>query len=121
MKTKMLKVLDLRDLFTKINARSESPLITAHHVPLEEILSLTQNEFSFDNIEGTLVCIYYPDYMDGINATGWHIHFLSKDYRKGGHVFEANILSGEARISRISSLEIQLPEDPAFDTYSLAR
>ena len=105
-------------MFTKISASSESPLI-AHHVPLKEMLSLTQNEFFFDNIEGTLVCIYYPDYMNGINETGWHFHFLSKDYKKGGHVIEAGILSGEARISRISSLEILLPEDPAFDTYSL--
>ena len=106
-------------LFAGLGARSESPLVAGHHVPLEEMLSLTQNEFFFNSIEGTLVCIYYPDYMSGINETGWHIHFLSKDKKKGGHVYEVNILSGEARISRISSLEIQLPEDPAFDTYSL--
>ena len=105
-------------IFSEIKARSESPLI-AHHVSLKEILSATQNEFSFHNIEGTLVCIYYPEYMKGINATGWHIHFLSSDFTKGGHVFEVKMPSAKVRLSTISSLEIQLPEDPAFDTYSL--
>ena len=71
------------------------------------------------DIDGTLVCIYYPDYMDGINAAGWHLHFISADRQKGGHVFELELKTAKARIDKISRIEIQLPTDIEFDIYSL--
>ena len=53
-------------------------------------------DFFFEDISGTLVCVYYPDYMDGINAAGWHLHFISDDRQKGGHVFDLDMISGIA-------------------------
>lgn len=104
--------------FPRICARSESAY-RSHHVDLKDILSETQRDFMFENITGTLVCIYYPDYMDGINAPGWHVHFLSRDHSKGGHVFDLGIARGQIWLTRINHIEIQLPSEPAFDTYSL--
>lgn len=105
--------------FDEISARSESPLRT-QHISLKKILSGTQKEFHFDNASGTIVCIYYPDYMKGINAPGWHLHFLSADRTMGGHVFDLVMTRGTAVMEKISEIEIQLPKSPAFDTYSLA-
>lgn len=105
--------------FDEISARSESPLRT-QHISLKKILSGTQKEFHFDNVSGTIVCIYYPDYMKGINAPGWHLHFLSADHTLGGHVFDLVMTRGTAVMEKISEIEIQLPKSPAFDTYSLA-
>ena len=105
-------------VFRKVSARSESAY-NAHHVELKEMLSLTQKDFFFDHIDGTLVCVYYPDYMDGINASGWHLHFISADRKKGGHVFDVDIERGSVKLSRLSQIEIQLPDEPAFDTYAL--
>lgn len=104
--------------FRCVCARSESAY-RSHHVDLKDILAQTQRDFRFENIAGTLVCLYYPDYMDGINAPGWHVHFLSKDRTKGGHVFDLAVASGKIRLTKISHIEIQLPSEPAFDTYSL--
>ena len=104
--------------FRRVCARSESAY-RSHHVELKDILAKTQREFVFETIEGTLVCVYFPDYMDGINAPGWHIHFLSHDHTKGGHVFDLDMIQGEIRMTRINRIEIQLPTEPAFDTYSL--
>ena len=47
------------------------------------------------------------------------MHFLSKDKKLGGHVFEAVIDSGECLLQKMDRIEIQLPKDAAFDTYSL--
>ncbi|MCR4711412.1 MAG: acetolactate decarboxylase [Clostridia bacterium] len=105
-------------IFSKVCARSESAY-RSHHVDLKDILSKTQRDFLFENITGTLVCVYYPDYMDGINAPGWHVHFLSQDRTKGGHVFDLAMTSGKIRVTRVNRIEIQLPSEPAFDTYSL--
>ncbi len=104
--------------FAKICARSESAY-RSHHVSLKEILQKTQKDFFFEDIRGTLVCVYFPDYMDGINAPGWHLHFISEDRRLGGHVFDLEMTEGTATVNKISQIQIQLPSTPAFDTYSL--
>jgi len=104
--------------FPKICARSESPS-RSQHVELKEMLSRTQRDFVFEKAEGTLVCIYFPDYMDGINAAGWHVHFVSADQARGGHVFELEVSEAVAQFCRISHIEIQIPDEPAFDTYAL--
>lgn len=104
--------------FSRVDARSETGT-KAHHVTLKDALSVTQKAFVFDDIEGYLVCVYYPDYMDGINAAGWHLHFISKDKRYGGHVFDLSLTRGEAAFCKITSVEIRIPDTPAFDTYAL--
>lgn len=104
--------------FSKVDARSESGTV-AHHLTLKDALSVTQKAFIFENVKGSLVCVYYPDYMDGINAAGWHLHFISEDKKHGGHVFDVSINQGKAAFCRITSLEIRIPDSPAFDTYAL--
>lgn len=104
--------------FESVSARSESAY-KADHVTLKDMLATTQREFVFENLPGTLVCVYHPDYMDGINAPGWHIHFLSEDCARGGHVFDVSMISGQAVMHKIDRIEIQLPATPAFDTYAL--
>lgn len=104
--------------FALVDARSESPY-RSMHVSLKTILGKTQKAFCFENVRGTLVCVYFPDYMDGINAAGWHLHFVSEDRTKGGHVFEISMLRGRATLDKINSIELKLPDEPVFDTYSL--
>ncbi|MDO4805963.1 MAG: acetolactate decarboxylase [Coriobacteriales bacterium] len=104
--------------FDSVSARSESAY-RADHITLKDMLAQTQREFVFEKLDGTLVCVYHPDYMDGINAPGWHVHFLSGDRMRGGHVFDLSMLRGRAVMHTISRIEIQLPSTPAFDTYSL--
>lgn len=104
--------------FYLIRARAGAPYCS-QHVTLKTILSKTQKDFCFEKLYGTLVCVYFPDYMDGINASGWHMHFISKDKKFGGHVFEASMSSGECLIQKMDRIEIQLPRDAAFDTYLL--
>ncbi len=104
--------------FGKVCARSGRG-VRAHHVTLKESLSKTQKVFTFENVTGTLVCVYFPDYMDGINAPGWHLHFISDDRRSGGHVLDFSLEHGTAVFDRKTSIEIKLPHEPAFDTYAL--
>jgi len=104
--------------FPRIDARSESAY-RSHHVELKDVLAMTQKDFFFENISGSLICVYFPDYMDGINAPGWHFHFISDDRTRGGHVFELVMERGAVRLDKINTIEIRLPSEPAFDTYSL--
>ncbi|MBR0145660.1 MAG: acetolactate decarboxylase [Eubacterium sp.] len=104
--------------FEKVDARSEEPY-KSHHVTLKEVLDKNQTAFVFENIRGSLVGVYFPDHMDGINMPGWHLHFLSEDKKKGGHVFNVILKKGTVRLDKISRIEIELPKAAAFDTYSL--
>lgn len=104
--------------FPKISARSESAY-RSHHVELKDVLAKTQKDFFFEDISGSLVCVYFPDYMDGINAPGWHFHFISDDRTRGGHVFELVLERGRVLLDKIHTIEIRLPDEPAFDTYAL--
>jgi len=104
--------------FELVDARSESGYESVH-VDLKTILGKTQRAFKFEKVKGTLVCVYFPDYMDGINAAGWHLHFISEDRKHGGHVFDIIMNSGKGRISKINSIELKLPDEPIFDTYAL--
>lgn len=113
-----MHIVRIDGTFKKVCARSESGY-KAQHVTLKDSLSKTQKDFYFDDLEGTLVCVYYPDYMDGINASGWHLHFVSADRKKGGHVFDISMEKGTACFDKITNIEIKLPYEPAFDTYAL--
>ena len=113
-----MHVVTVSGTFDSVSARSESAY-HADHVTLKDMLATTQREFVFENVDGTLVCVYHPDYMDGINAPGWHVHFLSEDRTRGGHVFDLSLVRGHAVMHKIDRIEIQLPATPAFDTYAL--
>ena len=89
--------------FTKIFARSEAGY-ESRFIKLKDILSENQRDFHFENIDGTLVCIYYPDYMDGINAVGWHLHFISEDRKLGGHVFELELDNARGNLTKSAGL-----------------
>lgn len=113
-----MHVVRIDGIFGKVDARSEAPY-RSHHITLKEMLGQTQKAFLFENIRGSLVGVYFPDYMDGINMPGWHLHFLSEDRSKGGHVFDVSILEGTVKVDKITGIYINLPKEAAFDTYSL--
>ena len=113
-----MHVATVSGTFDSVSVRSESAY-RADHITLKDMLATTQREFVFEKLDGTLVCVYHPDFMDGINAPGWHVHFLSENRTQGGHVFDVSLVRGRAVMHKIDRIEIQLPATPAFDTYSL--
>ena len=113
-----MHIVQISGTFEKIFARSEAPY-RSHHVTLKKMLETTQTSFEFSGISGSLVGVYFPDYMDGINAAGWHLHFVSDGRDKGGHVYELKMNRAKVRLAKKTNIEIQLPKDPAFDTYAL--
>ena len=105
--------------FDFVDARSVPPLRKTQHITLEKLVAEKQSCFHFENMKGSLICVYFPNYMDGINLPGWHIHFIDEARKVGGHVFGMKIKSCHVRMDKVSRLEIQLPIDPQFDTYDL--
>ena len=84
---------------------------------LAESLKGTQHEFKYDNIEGTLVCFYFPDYMKELNSAGtdgWHVHFISDDGTKGGHMFDVRFDSAAAEFDEAAGFRMLIPDTDSF-------
>ncbi|RZN48578.1 acetolactate decarboxylase [archaeon] len=53
--------------------------------PLDEALE-EQVVFTLEDVRGTIVGFWMPPSMDGPNAAGYHLHFITDDRSAGGHV-----------------------------------
>ena len=88
---------------------------------LDKALETDQRVFDYENVTGTVVGLYCPDYAGGINAPGWHFHFISDDRTKGGHVLDMAFDSATAEFEAASGFEMYLPDDPEFQSMDLAK
>lgn len=60
------------------------------YLPLEEVLK-TPVVFEADNVKGTVVGFWSPDYVGKINLPGYNLHFVSDDHQLGGHLVAAEL------------------------------
>ena len=105
-------------MFREINVRS----VYAQSRPyrrLTEVMEHDQTFFDYENIEGTIVGLYCPPYMSYLNAVGWHMHFISKDQTKGGHVLGVNIADAVLTWDDTDGFQMQLPQNETFSGYDL--
>ena len=63
---------------------------------------------------GVMLGFRTPRYMQGVNVAGYHVHFLTEDHEKGGHVTGYRIAGGTLELAVIADVEIQLPRTPEF-------
>lgn len=103
----------LKGRFSYIKARS----VPAQHKPYSPFAEVVKSQtvFEFRDIEGTLVGFRMPLYAQSVNMPGYHLHFLSRDKTKGGHVLECAVESAEVGIDSIGRYDIALPQSPDFD------
>lgn len=73
-----------------------------------------QAEFTLNNIEGTLLGFWSPDYMRTLNVPGYHLHLLSEDRKHGGHVLGVQAQNLKIQVMDANNLVMALPESPAF-------
>ena len=88
---------------------------------LVEALKGKQTEFTAHNIEGTLVGLYCPNYMGGLNTPGWHFHFISDDREQGGHILELSLKEGVVELDKTDKFTMVLHDDPQFHEMNLAK
>lgn len=64
-----------------------------------------------------MIGLYCPPYMSALNAVGWHLHFISKDKSKGGHVLGMNIADAVLSWDDIDSFQVKLPQSERFSGF----
>ena len=88
---------------------------------LVEALKDKQTEFNAKNIKGTLVGLYCPNYMSGLNSPGWHFHFISDDRKQGGHILELSVKKGTVELDKTDKFTMILHDDQQFHKLNLAK
>ncbi len=87
--------------------------VPGQHKPYPPLTEVTKNqpEFEMKNISGTIIGFRCPAYVKGLNVTGYHLHFISDDRTKGGHVLSFEIDEAKGEIDLFHKFALQLPEN----------
>ena len=86
------------------------PAQTKPYRPLAEVVK-DQSVFEYNNISGTLIGFLLPEYFKSFNVSGLHIHFLSDDETKGGHLLDLKLAEGKVELDYLNKFYVYLPDD----------
>ena len=111
-------VISIDGKFNSIHIRSERKQ-TEPYKPLVDVLRVDQTEKKLDNVEGTVVALYTPDYMGDLNAAGWHFHFITSDKQTGGHVLNLDLENGTIIWDFTDNFKLHLPDGKFFKSLDL--
>jgi acetolactate decarboxylase len=95
-------------------AKQEKP-----YPPLSYVVA-HQSIFEPTNIKGTVVGVRLPNFINGVYAPGYHLHFISDDLVKGGHILELRLADASVQIQYLSHMLIKMPESDGARRVDLA-
>lgn len=95
--------------------KQEPPYNTLANVVVD-----SQREYEYQNLKGTVVALFCPKYAEQVNAAGWHMHFISEDFTKGGHIMAFQMSDGTAQLDQTNNFSMQLPETEFFNSLNLS-
>ena len=93
--------------FERVRARS-IPRQRPPYRPLTEVIA-EQHVFELYDVRGTLVGFRFPEYSGDVEVSGFHLHFISDDRRRGGHVLDFRTRAVTAWLDPSTDLHLELP------------
>ena len=103
-----------RPIAVRIDARFEQahvrsvPKQTPPYSPLAEVIA-QQQVTELHDFSGTMVGFCFPTALDGIEMIGWHLHLVTRDRARGGHVLSFTLHDGFAHVDDMTGLHVELP------------
>ena len=111
-------VIALSGNFNAMHIRSEKKQEEPYK-PLVDVLRVDQTEKKLNNVEGTVVALFTPEYMGDLNAAWRHFHFITKNRKTGGHVLNLNLDKGTIIWDYTNNFKLHLPEGKFFKSLDL--
>lgn len=108
----MVYAIRIDATFDYIKTRSV-PKQTRPYPKLADAVS-EQSVFEFFNTTGTIVGFWSPEFVNGLNVPGYHIHFITDDRTSGGHVLDFRMTDGGIKVDITPNLFIVLPTGGDF-------
>lgn len=120
-KQHILEKFETKNIFYAIKISGTFSYVKARSVPKQErpyprLIEVIKEQaiFEFHDTEGTIAGFWCPAYVNGINVSGFHLHFLTADKNAGGHLFDCVTKSATIEIDEISEFCVVLPESEDF-------
>ncbi|MDD3845599.1 MAG: acetolactate decarboxylase [Syntrophorhabdaceae bacterium] len=114
----MLYAIRIDGAFSYVRCRAVPR--SENYKPLVEATK-DQPVFEFHDVRGSLAGFYTPGFMESLNAPGFHLHFITEDRRRGGHVMECTAKGSRIGIQHVPRLEVGLPVTLDYLTVDLTR
>jgi acetolactate decarboxylase len=103
--------------FELVRARSVPRQLPPYR-PLAEVVE-DQHVFELHDVTGSMVGFRFPTYAEGIEVGGYHLHFISEDRVRGGHVLEGRLRRGSIAVDLANDLHVELPPGVELDSARL--
>jgi acetolactate decarboxylase len=97
--------------FESVKARS----VPRQDPPYRELTEVVgeQHVFELADLDGTMLGFRFPEYAEGIEVAGWHLHVISEDRTRGGHVLDSRVETAHVQLDPSGELHVELP--PGID------
>ena len=127
--TDMSDRLPSQNMIYAVRMHGTFPHMKVRAIPAQQrpYLTLTdaaknQSVYTFADSTGTIVGFNTPVFFKGLNVAGYHLHFLSDDYRTGGHILDFTVPANIAVEYDITPVfEMSLPTRGAFTGVDLSQ
>ncbi len=93
--------------FELVRARSV-PRQSPPYRPLTDVVA-RQHVFELRDVAGTMLGFRFPAYVEGIEVSGYHLHFIDAARERGGHVLGSRSSGLRARLDPSDDLHVELP------------
>ncbi|MFA6173308.1 MAG: acetolactate decarboxylase [Kiritimatiellales bacterium] len=117
-----------KNLFVAIRFDGKFPSMKVRSVPKQQkpyppLAEVTQHQavFEYTNVTGTVIGFRCPEFVKGVNVPGYHLHFISKDRKLGGHILNFTAIGGALQIDTCNRFYMVLPEDGRLRTVDLSK
>ena len=114
----LFMIIRIDGLFDSITTRS-LPKQYKPYKPLDYIVEHEQQVITNKNIEGTVIGFCSPKYMSNLNTTDFHMHFISKNKKIGGHVLDLSFNDLNIDMSIKTEFKLILSSDSEFINYNI--
>nr|WP_199290347.1 acetolactate decarboxylase [Leptolyngbya sp. FACHB-36] len=108
----------LQGTFPYLKVRSV-PKQTPPYLPLNDVVRQQQRVFELRNVRGTLVGFRLPQFLKSVNVAGYHFHFITSDFKAGGHLLDGEFLNPVVDMEMLRDWQMMLPNNIAFEQASL--
>ena len=115
------RYLPSRNAFYALRIDGTFPYVQTRSVPAQEkpyprLADAVENQsvFNFTNVTGSVVGIWSPEFAEGVNVPGYHLHFITEDRKAGGHILEIQVANATAQMDVTAGFAMQLPSSGDF-------
>ena len=115
--TNFFAAIRIDGVFPELTVRTV-PQQEKPYKPLTEVLN-DQVVTQVKDVEGTLIILRMPLFVGAINATGYHMHFLSSNHHLAGHVLALRTSATTAAVDVVPNWVVELPTTGDFLTAPL--